>query len=155
MVLSKLDSEEFGANFRTLERTTKLRSNAKVKEKEQYRNYDDDSYQEKYTVVFRQVWWLETYSFDGQEARHLQTYKYKIGARNLSSRDAAMDMVKGIPCHLSVHQTSESAARVDLRSSTFCPVNIPHLNIQQSIAHRSNICAPPVRKRGLVAVDRK
>ena len=73
------------------ENTRKL---TECKGEEQVRNYDDDSYQEKYTMVFRQVWWLEIHTLDSQKARHLQTYRYIIRSLKLSSRDAAVDRVK-------------------------------------------------------------
>ena len=99
-VLSKLDSEKFKwdqARWSGIPNVTKHQKAKKQREckgEEQVRNYDDDSYQEKYTVVFRQVWWLETHNLDSQKARHFQTYKYILGSRKLSSRDAAVDRVK-------------------------------------------------------------
>ena len=65
----------------------KVKKQRKFEGEEQVLSFDDDSEEEKYTIGFRQVWWLKTHILDSQKARHLQIYKYKIGSLQLGSQD--------------------------------------------------------------------
>ena len=142
-VLSKNRLREVRMESGAMEQNPKLRSMKKLRSNANVQSSDDKSNEQKYTIVFRQVWWLETHNLDSQKARHLQIYIYIIGSLRLSSRNTAMETVKEIQQGFSVHQTSHLADPVDIRRSTFYRDHTPHLNIQQSIMHKANIWASP------------